>query len=202
MVKASVKFIFYSFKPLSKTADAWDIKDIIQAILIILGWSGGGGWTLSISHNIAIWILAGMPAILFLIAGVKLQYRLLRARFYFKFDSYDKKLLSLPPAPFKGSTSFNLTVSNQENKPRGISRFMLEIQLENGDKKELPPMEPDCETKANITLYLQPHEPKTVWLNFVYEVKPKDGSEKLYVFDDRGAWYRVPINVDTMVTMA
>ena len=157
---------------------------------------------MSISHNIAIWILAGMPAILFLIAGVKLQYRLLRARFYFKVDSYDEKLLSLPPAPFKGSTSFNLTVSNQENVERSISRIMLEIELENGDKKELPPMEPDCETKADITLYLRRHEAKTVWLNFVYEVKPIDGNKKLYVFDDKGDWCRVPINVDTMLAMA
>jgi hypothetical protein len=127
---------------------------------------------------------------------------LLRTRFYLKFDGYDKKLLSLPPTPFKGSTSFNLTISNQDNVPRGISKFMLEIELDNGDKKELPAMNPDGETKANITLYLQPHEPKIVWLNFVYEVQPIQGSERLYVFDDLGAWCRVPVNVDTMVTMA
>ena len=143
-----------------------------------------------------------LVAILFLYAGVRLQYGLLRAHFYFTYNSYDEKLLSLPSAPFKESTSFNLTVSNQENVERSISRIMLEIELENGDKKELPPMEPDCETKADITLYLRRREAKTVWLNFVYEVKPIAGSKKLYVFDDRGAWCRVPINVDMMITIA
>ena len=79
---------------------------------------------------------------------------------------------------------------------------MLAIELENGDKKELPVMGLNGKTEANITLYLQPHEPKTVWLNFVYEVEPLQGSKKLYVFDALGAWCRVPINIDTMVTMA
>jgi hypothetical protein len=128
--------------------------------------------------------------------------QLLHTHFYLKFEGYDEKMLSLPPAPFKGSTSFKLTISNQENVPRSVSKFMLEIELENGDKKELPAMNPDGKTEADISLYLQPRESKIVWLNFVYEVKPIQGSKKLYVFDDLGAWCRVPINADTMVTMA
>lgn len=127
---------------------------------------------------------------------------MLRTRFYLKFESIEWKLISRPTGPFKGSISFQLTISNQENVPRSASRFMLEIESENGDKKELPVMNLDGETEADITLYLHPHESKVVRLNFVYEVKPMQGSERLYVFDDLGAWCCVPINVDTMVTMA
>ncbi len=123
---------------------------------------------------------------------------MLHTRFYLKFDSYDEKLLSLPPAPFKGSISFKLTISNQENVPRSVSRFMLEIESKNGDKKELPPMNLDGVTGADITLYLQPHESKIVWLNFVYDVEPIQGSKKLYIFDDLGAWCRVPINIEIL----
>ena len=61
-------------------------------------------------------------------------------------------------------------------------------------------MEANGVTEAEITLYLQPHEAKFVYLNFVYDVRPI--SQSLYVFDDRGAWCHVPINVDTMVKMS
>lgn len=152
------------------------------------------------------WLLTivtpSLAAILFFCAGIRLQYQLLRVRFYIKYDSYHEKLLALPPDPFKESINFDLTLSNQENKPRGISKIMLQVELENGEKRELPPMESDNQTKANIALYLQPHEPKTIWLNFVCEHKLKEGSKRLYIFDDRGAWCRVPIDTDTMVTMA
>ena len=62
-------------------------------------------------------------------------------------------------------------------------------------------MEEDNETKAEITLYLQPNEPKNLSLNFVYECQIVERSEVLYVFDDRGAWCRVPVSVDTMKAM-
>ena len=74
---AFFKFLFYSFKPLSRTADVWDIKDIIQATVLVLGWGGGGSWTMTINTGIATGILAGIPALLFLVTGIKLQMKLM-----------------------------------------------------------------------------------------------------------------------------
>ena len=98
--------------------------------------------------------------------------------------------------------SFELTISNQENKPRGVSEIVLEIQGEDGEKREFYPVSYDGKTKSINNLYLQPHELKTVPLCFIYDVKPILGSEKLYVVDDRGDWSRIPINMDIASTMA
>jgi len=67
-------FIIYALRPLSKTADIWNIKDIVQTVIIILGW-GGGGWIMTINTALAVGILVGIPALLFLIAGIKLQFK-------------------------------------------------------------------------------------------------------------------------------
>ena len=144
-----------------------------------------------------------LVAILFMCAGVRLQYRLLRAKFYIRIWGLNYRMLSaLEEEPFKGAIGFELTISNQENKPRGVSRLVLEIQMQNGYKKEFTPMKLDGKTKEDITLYLKPNEPQTISLNFVYEGQIVTNSEKLYVFDDRGTWCRIPINIDTMVTMS
>lgn len=121
--------------------------------------------------------------------------------FYLKYDGFSLKRLSLPPEPYKRSLSFNLIVSNKEDIPRSVSKFILETELENGSKKRYSPVESDNETEANISLYLQPNEAKTVWLNFVYDAPPINEGEKLYVFDDSGAYARMLINIDTMVNI-
>lgn len=141
-------------------------------------------------------------ALLVFCAGVRLQYRLLHAQFYLKIWDISYKRLTDIKEPFKGSTSFCLTISNQQNKARGISRFVLEIEFEDGRKKELKPVDIDDKTEIETTLYLQPNDPKTMRLNFVYDELPIQGSERLYVFDDMGAYQSVPINVSTMIEMA
>ena len=147
-------------------------------------------------------LTVSLIAVLFLYAGLKLQYSLLRARFYFKHRRYGFQLLSLPPSPFKASMSLELTISNQGREPRGISEIVLEIQTKNGIKKEFPPLNLDDQTKNIINLYLKPHDPKTIPLYFIYDVEPMPNSERLIVSDDRGSWCRIPINIDTMSKMA
>lgn len=198
--EAFCKFISFAFKPLRHIESLWGWAELVMMWLLLIGIIATPviGSCVEWTH----WPLltVSLIAVLFLSAGVRLQYTLLRSRFYLGFSKIHWKLLALPPKPFKGSTSFKLTISNQGDKPRGVSKIMLEIQLENGYKKVLHPMQNDNETEADVTLYLQPHEPKTVPLNFVYDTKPI--KEMLYIFDDKGAWCRVPINVDTMAEMS
>jgi len=99
MCKPIFTFIFCALKPLSKTADVWDIKDIIQAVAILVGWGGGGGWTLTTNTNIAVWVLAGIPALLFLIAGIKLQFRLVA--FKGEMPQLRASLLSFPISGYR-----------------------------------------------------------------------------------------------------
>jgi hypothetical protein len=152
------------------------------------------------------WLLTiltpSLAAVLLFCAGVRLQYHLLRVRFYVKYDSYHEILLTpVQSKPRRLSINLDLMIANQEKVARGVSKIMLQIELENGEKIELLPMESDNQTKAKISLYLQPHQPETVWLNFVYEYEEKVASKKLYIFDDKGAWCCVPIDVDTMRKM-
>jgi hypothetical protein len=151
------------------------------------------------------WLLTivtpSLAAFTFLCAGIRLQYRLLRARFYLRI--WDISYKHLPAPYYKVSVSFDLTISNQEDKARGVSRFALGMEFQDGTKKELQPMNPDNETESKITLYLRPHEPKTIRLNFAYSKPQAVGkSAILYVCDDRGAFCSVPINADTLIKMA
>lgn len=205
-VEALRKFIIFAFKPLLHIEAMWGWVDVVMIWLLVIGIIATP--TIGIFKEWEHWpfLTILLIAILLLSAGVRLQYRLLRAKFYLKIWGLSYQMLSdplsQPKEPFKGSTSFELTISNQQDDPRGISKFILEIQFSDGTRKELSPMNLDNETEAETTLYLQPHEPKTMRLNFVYDDRPKHGSEKLYVFDDRGAYCSVPINVDTMITMS
>jgi hypothetical protein len=83
-------FLLYALRPLSKITDIWDYKDIIQAVIIFMGWGGGGGLTTTINTGVATGILAGIPALLFLLAGIKLQ---------FKVKKYDMREVELVFAP-------------------------------------------------------------------------------------------------------
>jgi len=56
-----------------------------------------------------------LVAIFLLCAGVRLQRRLLRARLYLKFWDIDYRRLSDIKEIFERSTSFGLTISNQQN---------------------------------------------------------------------------------------
>jgi len=199
------RFLSFAFNPLRHIETLWGWLELVMMWLLLIGiivtpiiglLQGWLNWPL---------FTVLLVAILFLCAGVRLQYRLLRARFYLKIWGLSYRLLSNPlepKEPFKMSISFEITIANQQDKPRGISKFKLEVQTKDGIKKELNPMNLDNEKEAEITLYLQPHEPKTIRLNFVLNEEQNSGSEKLYVFDDNGAWCRVPINIDTMVAMS
>lgn len=155
------------------------------------------------------WLLTivtpSLAALIFLCAGIRLQYRLLRANFYLRIWNISYRLLSDPfnkNAHYKASMSFDLLISNQQDKPRGVSKFVLGIKYQDGTEKELCPMNPDNETENKIVLYLQSLEPKTIRLNFVYDKQPILKSEILYVFDDRGAFCSLPVNIDTAIKMA
>ena len=58
-------------KPLSKTADVWDWRDIINFIIL----ASGGGAGLVFPENIWHIVLVSLPAILFMVAGIKAQYK-------------------------------------------------------------------------------------------------------------------------------
>lgn len=70
-----VKVILLSLKPLSKTADIWDLRDIANIIIQALGW--GGGWLMLKNFD---WFnpywLAIFPAVLLFVAACKLQRKL------------------------------------------------------------------------------------------------------------------------------
>jgi hypothetical protein len=71
--KAIGKALLLALKPLSKTADIWDIKDIIN-FLILAAYGGGAKLTQPIfSLEWHIVYLAFIPALLLLIAAIKLQ---------------------------------------------------------------------------------------------------------------------------------
>jgi hypothetical protein len=204
--RATWQFILFIISPLrhAETLKGWVEMGImwlailgipVTAILGIV--NERGRWLLTI-------ITPSLAAFIVLCAGIRLQYRLLRASFYLRIWNISYRLLSDPlkKAQYKASMSFDLTISNQQDKPRGISKFLLGIEFQDGTKKDLYPMNPDNETEDKIVLYLQPHEPKTIRLNFVYDKRPVSKSETLYVFDDRGAFYSLPVNVDTAIKMA
>ena len=121
------KFLLFSFKPLRHIEAVWGWVGVAIMWLIVIGIIANT--SIGIAEEWEHWpiITASLIALLFLIAGVRLQYSLLKARFYIKFWSLHYKRLSpfVEGAPFKGSTGIELTISNQENKPRGIARFML-----------------------------------------------------------------------------
>ena len=152
------------------------------------------------------WLLTiltpSLAAVLFFCAGVRLQYQLLRVRWSIEYDSYHEVLLTpVQSKPRRLSIKLDLMIANQEKVARSVSKIMLQIELENGERIELLPVESDNQTKAKISLYLQPHQSETVWLNFVHEYEEQVVSKKLYIFDDKGAWCCVPIDVDTMRKM-
>jgi hypothetical protein len=157
-------------------------------------------------------ISLSLIAVLFLFAGVRLQYNLLRA-FYIRIWGVDYQLLSKNPSkdPYKGAISIDLTISNQQDKPNGIARFVLLVQYQNGRKGHLDPVSLNDNPEINILsdgreliapLYFQPHEPQTGQINFVHNERVEYKSEKLCIFDDRGTYHSVPIDVDTMVKMS
>lgn len=203
--RAAWQFILFILSPLRHAESVWGWIEMGLLLLAILGISITAiyGAVIEESRWVLTIVTPLLVAIIFFCAGVRLQYRLLQSRFYIKYNSYHEVLLTPPQSKLhKLSINFDLMISNQEKIARGVSKIMLQIELENGEKRELLPMESDNQTKAKISLYLQPHQSETVWLNFVYEYKQKVVSKKLYIFDDKGVWCRVPINVDTMVTMA
>ncbi len=127
MVKATIHFIIYSFKPLSKTADIWDAKDIIQAIFILGGWLGGGGYTMIENHSLAVWVLAGVPALLFLFAGIKLQMRL-SAKIKIEFDESKQ--------PFKTTDEAYIHPTDNIERPQKDT-FRVGIKLFGNESKKV-----------------------------------------------------------------
>lgn len=67
-----IKVLLLAIKPLSKTADIWDLRDIANIVIQAVGW--GGGWLILNNFD---WFnpywLAIFPAILLFIAALKLQ---------------------------------------------------------------------------------------------------------------------------------
>lgn len=67
-----IKVLLLALKPLSKTADIWDLRDIANIVIQAVGW--GGGWLMLNNFD---WFnpywLAIFPAVLLFIAALKLQ---------------------------------------------------------------------------------------------------------------------------------
>jgi hypothetical protein len=205
--RATWQFILFAVSPLRRAESVWGWIEMGILLLAILGISITA--IIGAVNEESRWLLTivtpSLAAFLFFCAGIRLQYRLLRANFYLRLWNISYRLLSDPldkNAYYKASTSFDLTISNQQDKPRGVSKFALGIKFQDGTEKELRPMKSDNATEDKIVLYLQPREPKTIRLNFVYDKRPISKSEILYVCDDRGAFCSLPVNIDTAIKMA
>lgn len=209
--KALCRFILFVFKPLRHVESIWGWVELIVQLLLMFG-IGISAYIgiINKSNRYLLTIVAlSLVTLLFLCAGVRLQYRLLRA-FSIRILSFHSHLLA--PDPFEGVFSIDLTISNQQDKPNSISRFLLLVKHKEGEQEELEPVSlskppeiklPDDTTALEAPLYFQPHEAKTGKISFIYDESFLEQKDKtLYIFDDRDTPHLISISEDTMAKMA
>jgi len=196
------KFLIYSLKPIRYTEPFMGWVDIGMRILIIIGLIANTSIGIAIKWEYWPIITISLLALFFLVAGVRLQYKLLKAKFYLQYRGYSEKILALPPAPFLASLELELLISNQQKEPRSISNIILQIESKNGYKKEFSPRDSNDKPMTSLGSYLLPSQSKTISLRFVYDIQPKLNGERLYIADDLGAYTILPIYHETLIEMA
>ena len=209
--RASWRFLLFALQPLLHVESIWGWSELIITWLITLGIIASISIGSILESNR--WLLTTIAPILFalllLCAGIRLQYRLLR-KFYIRIPAIHQVLIS---QQFKRMAFIiELTVSNRQNSPSGVSDWILGVQhIDDGHEEWLRPVSLDSgisirslQGKENLmgAHHLQPYEPLNGYLCFEHIGKIELENSTLLVYDDTGAPHSIPVKAETMSEMA
>jgi len=209
--RAIWRFILFTLQPLLHTESLWGWLDLIITWLTALGIVASISIGSIIESNR--WLLTTITpilfAFLFLCAGIRLQYRLLR-KFYIRIPAIHQVLISEQSKRI--ALIIELTISNRQNSPSGVSDWTLGVQfVDDGHEEWLRPVSLDSgisirslQVKENLmgAHRLQPYEPLNGYLCFEYMGRIELEKSTLLVYDDTGAPHSIPIKAETMSEMA
>jgi len=162
LLGATCAFVLFAIRPLRRSEEAWGLFDIARVVLVALGLIGAGAIAPNPAPDAPRWLLIiAYPsiavAVLFFIAGIRLQMRL---------DNYKPKL-TVSPIKRHGQPEYAcLQVTNLgEDRVRGCTGYLFSTEIETESHG------PQLETDKHST-YLQ-------WSS-------KDGGGKELTFSTQG----------------
>ena len=162
MLKSICKFLWFAVRPASKLESAIGWSDLINLLVLSAYPTIPAIPVIDLSGGLKLAWFAGMPALLFLIAGIKLQ---------FKLDSYQRRLPKLEyrflPFPQSGT---RIISQGQDELQKGYAKIAIK---NNGGKVE------DCYgTVCSIALVQSKREVRVTRLIFTHEDLCWDGNGK------------------------